>query len=228
MGLLTTHSRGGTVALIAVGGLLVFLRLPIRWMPWLAALGLLGFLVACSRGGAGMLDASARERVVFWGYANWAFKQNPIFGIGYGMFWQISEDRAAHNAFVHCYTEMGLVGYWFWFNLLLLGVIGCWRTRMAVRKPRTPEQRHLRRLAGMGLASMAGFSAGAYFLSRTFVFPFFFLFALLNAVPLIARNLLPSDHPPLIDTRRDVLVYGTIATLASVVYIYVSILLLNR
>ena len=145
------------------------------------------------------------------------------------MFGEITDKaRASHNAYVSCYTELGLFGYWFWFNLLTLGVIGCYRTRVAFRRPRNGAQIYLKRLAGLSIASLAGFAASAYFLSRAYVFPFFFLFGLLNSIPMIAQKYLPEDHPPLVDFRKDVLVTGTIATVLSVLYIYASILILNR
>jgi hypothetical protein len=40
--------------------------------------------------------------------------------------------------------------------------------------------------------------------------------------------MLPEDRPPLIDTADDVYGRGTISTFISIVYIYVSILILNR
>lgn len=227
MAYLTTGSRGGMVALIATVGVGVTLLLPTRWLPWVMGVGLIAALgVARVKGGA-FLDMSARERVVFWGYGNQAFKANPIFGVGYDMFWQISAGRPAHNAFVTCYTELGLFGYWMWFNLLQLGVLSAWRTREALKSVRHPEAAYLRRFCGLGIASLAGFSAGAYFLSRTFIFPYFFLMAMLNAAPFIARRYLPPGTPPLLVPRRDVWVRGTLVVLASIVYIYISIVFLN-
>ncbi len=226
--LLATHSRGGIVAISAAGACLVMLRMPSRRLPYLAAAGLVGALALCAFKGSSLLDMSARERLDFWGLANIEFKHHPIFGIGYNMFWQVAGDRAAHNAFVSCYTEIGLIGYWFWFGLMQLGLLGCWRTLMAISKPRTNAQQYLRRLATLGIVSMTSFATGGYFLSRTFVFAFFFLFGLMNAIPMIAQRMLPEDHPPLLNTRRDVILFGTVATIFSVVYIYVSILILNR
>jgi len=226
--LLATHSRGAFVALAAVGVTMVFLKLPTRWLPYAAILGLAGGLLLCGMKGAGMLDASAQERIVFWGLANREFKNNLLFGLGYGMFWQVAGDRAAHNAFVTCYTEVGLVGYWFWFSLFQLGIIGAWGTRLAFGKSRKATHRYLKRAAGLGLASIVGFAAGGYFLSRAFVFPFFFLFGLLNSLPIVAQKLLPEDHPPLIQIGRHVLGWGTVTTLFSVVYVYWTILILNK
>lgn len=226
--ILSTHSRGGEVALLTAGGLMVLMVLPTRALPYLAGAGLIGFWVLCGTGGLIVMDESARDRIAFWGEANRAFKANPVFGLGYGMFWQVAKDRAAHNAFVACYTEIGIFGYWFWFSLLQTGAAGCWRARMSLRRPVTEEDAYLRRAAGLMIASIGGFSAGAYFLSRAFVFPLFFLFAIVHAIPVLVQDRLPKGYPALLTWRRDVLGWGTATALASVAYIYVSILLLNR
>jgi O-antigen ligase len=226
--LYSTGSRGGQVALFASIATMVMLKLPKKWLPYSIGVGLIGALVLCAVYGGSMMDASARERLEFWGLANQVFKHNPIFGIGYGMFWEVAGDRTAHSAFVYCYTELGIFGYWFWFSLLQLGLIGCYRTRMAFFRPRNEAEKYMKRLSGLCIASMVGFSAGAYFLSRAYTFPYFFLFGLLNAIPVIALRMLPEDRPPLIDTADDVYGRGTISTFISIVYIYVSILILNR
>lgn len=223
-----TYSRGGLIALCSVILCVLFMKLPPKWLPYAGILALAGGLVLCLTEGAALMDLSARERVVFWGYANAAFKQNPLFGIGYGMFPEISGDRAAHNAFVSCYTELGLLGYWFWFSLIMLGIIGCWRVRVVFKRPSNGAQAYLKRLAGMSIAGMVGFLAAGYFLSRAFVFPLFFLMGLLNVIPLIAQRYLPEDAPPLINYQKDVLGTGTLVTLFSVVYVYLSILALNK
>jgi putative inorganic carbon (hco3(-)) transporter len=228
MGLMSTGSRGAQVGLLVVVSSIIIMKFPSRWVPYLAVVGLVSGLVACAVSGSSLLDASARERLDYWGLGNQTFKANPIFGIGYGMFWMVAGDRAAHNAFVLCYTELGIFGYWFWFSLLQLGIIGCWRTRLAFSRPRTGEQKYMKRLSELSIASMVGFSVGAYFLSRAYTFPYFFLFGLLCAIPMIAERMLPEEHPPLTNYRTDVLGSGTIATLLSIVYVYISILVLNR
>jgi len=107
MGIVATYSRSGFVALAGVVAVIMILVMPAKWMPWLMGLMLVGALALCPFS-AGQLDMSAHERVIFWGVANQVFIANPvnfIFGIGYGMFWQVASSRAAHNAFVSCYTD---------------------------------------------------------------------------------------------------------------------------
>lgn len=225
---LTTHSRGGMVAIVTAGFVMAAMFMPSRWMPYIVGVGAVAALVLCRLKGASLLDMSARERVVFWGYGNMAFKKNPIFGVGYGMYWQIADGRPAHNAFVTCYTELGIFGYWMWFSFLMLGVLGSWRVRVATRWKKTVEQAYLYRFSGLGLAALGGFCASAYFLSRTFVYPMFFLMAMANAVPRIAEWELGEDSPVFIQPKRDVGKFATIATFGSIVYIYISIIFLNQ
>lgn len=226
-GILTTHSRGGYVALVTVAYGMVVLMLPSRWFPFFAGMMLMGALVLCPFS-AGVLDQSAHERIVAWGYANFNFLRHPLFGVGYGMFWQVAEQRAAHNAFVLCYTTIGVFGYWFWFGLLSLGLVGCWRARKALEDVDDSDAQWVRKFAGLTMVSVGAYAASAYFLSRAFVYPMFFLFAVMGAVPAVARDYLPEDHPPFIELRRDIWGLVTVGTFASIAYIYLSILLLNK
>lgn len=226
-GIILTDSRGGQVGMMAVLGVEIALLFPRRWFPYLFTIGLLGFLVMCLLFGEKM-DASAQGRVVFWGLANQMFKHNPIFGIGYEMAWMCTDKGLAlHNAFVTCYTELGLFGYWFWFLLIQVGVIGAMRVRALLQHVDDPDAQWIRRLAKHTICAMIGFCASAYFLSRTFIYPLFFLMAMLGVIPLLARPYLPPNLPPLFEKRRDLYRNGTIGVLISVVYIYISIVFLN-
>lgn len=223
-----THSRGAGIGLAAFFAVVLLFLLPPRTARVMAGVYLLAALVLCATQGGRLLDESAHDRVVFWGYGNWAFKKNPLFGIGYGMFPEIANDRPAHNAFVSCYTELGLFGYWFWFGLLYLGVVGSWQVREVLRGADDAERRYLRRFASLTVAALASFAASSYFLSRTFIYPLFFLMALANGVPRACERQFGPGSYARMETRRSLLLYGTAATLLSVVFVYVSILFLNR
>ena len=226
-GVLATHSRGGLVGLAAGVAVMVVLWLPARWMPWCLGGLAAGFIIACPLAG-GILDESAHDRVVFWGTANWYFKRNPLFGVGWMMMAQyMPKGRSIHSAYVSCYTELGLFGYWFWFGLLQLGVLGAWRARRALSRPTTVNQAWVRRFAGLAVASMCSFAASGYFLARAFIYPLFFLYATLGAIPVVAQRLLGPDEIRVAMRRQDARAV-TWGSLLSVVYIYATIVLLNR
>ena len=227
LGILATHSRGGFVGIVAALGVMTVMALPDKWTPKVIGIAIIGALVLCTMAGS-FLDDSAHDRVAFWGEANWAFKTKPLFGVGYHMLIEyISEDRSVHNAFVLCYAENGFFGYWFWFGLMLLGVMGAWRARMALTNVRNVNAQWVRRFAGMAIASMAGYAAAGYFLQRAYVYPIFFLFAILGAIPIVAYRYLPDDHPPFFNLRHDFML-NTMASAGSIFYIYISILILNK
>lgn len=227
-GIATTHSRGGEIGLVAAVVFLVVLLFPGKWMPWIYGILIIIALGLCPFSGP-YLDDSAHDRVIFWGEANWVFKKNPIFGVGFRMFEEaIQRGNAAHNCFVLCYTELGVFGYWFWFSLLQYGFIGCLRVHAKLSDVKDTEARYLYHFAGIVLAATGSYLASGYFLTRAFVYPLFFLAGLMNAVPLIAQRYLPPSEPPLMDIRKDLFIKGTIGSLLSIIYIYISILLLNK
>jgi len=225
---ITTRSRGGLVALGAVSIIMIGLLFPARMLPTVMSILIIGGLLACPMASV-FMEESAHDRVVFWGAANWVFKRTPLFGIGYNMFAEkVVSDRAAHNAFVVCYTELGVFGYWFWFTLIVVGIMGAWRAKMALRKEKGVDAAWLSSFAGLSIAAIVGYMASAYFLSRTFVYPTLFLFALLGAIPVVAQRMLPKDHPPLVRHKKDVFILGTLGSLGSIMYIYLSIIFLNK
>lgn len=225
------HSRGAMIGFGAMIAMLVILRLPARWMPRMMPLGLIGALVACPFF-TKALDMSARERIVFWGLGNRAFKSsimNMTTGLGYGMFWTVTQQgRAAHNAFVNCYVEIGYVGYCFWFGLIVLGILGAWRTRTELAgRAETTEMEYLWRFSGYAIVALVAFCASSYFLSRTFVYPFFFLMALAGVTPVIAARECDDAEMFLFPGTRDTVVLCAVGGAASIVYIYISIRLMN-
>jgi len=232
LGVESAHSRGAMIGLAALGCMLLVMKAPSRWMTKLLPLGLVGALVACPFAGKA-LDMSAHERIIFWGLGNQAFKSsivNMLTGLGYGMFWTVTKKgRAAHNAFVNCYVELGYIGYCFWFGLIVLGVLGAWRVRCELnRHSIDSEERFLWSYAGYVVSALVAFCGSSYFLSRTFIYPFFFLMALAGVTPVIAERMKGDECPPLTMGSRDALILSAGGGAASIIYIYISIILMNR
>jgi len=228
MGIEATISRGALVGVAASTGVALVMLIFKRKYTFFLFCGLLTSLMAIPF--SGRFLGAAWERVDLWGQANWAFKTKPIFGVGLGMIRDYTyQSKSVHNAYVHAYSELGIFGFYFWMMLLFLAFTGLLQTRKALYGCKDPEARWLYNFSLWGLASLAGFSASAYFLSRAFVFPLFFLTAMMGAVPYLARAYVP-DRPKderLGLTIRDTCIIGLPLSFMTILYVYISILILN-
>jgi len=228
-GLDATLSRGSQVGLLASSGVALVMLLFRRKYPFFLALGLCASLLAIPF--SGRFFGDAWERVDLWGQANYAFKTKPLFGVGMGMISDyLDESKVPHNAYVHCYSELGVFGFFFWSTLLLLAFVGLLQTRRALRDCDNSEGQWLYRFSAWGLAALAGYAASAYFLSRAFVFPLFFLMAMMGAVPVLAREYVPDDRRD--ETSLGLSIHDTCSlgipfSLLIILYVYISILILN-
>jgi hypothetical protein len=110
--------------------------------------------------------------------------------VGFGSFGEHYE-HVAHNSFVHCFAELGLVGYFVWLSLIVV----TWAEVSSVADDSSgvPDPALVRDARAMRLA-MVGFLVGAFFLSRSYGVMFFLVLALGTALADIARR---EGHAPL-------------------------------
>jgi putative inorganic carbon (HCO3(-)) transporter len=120
-------------------------------------------------------EGSISGRLEAWGAGLQMLKESPLFGIGFGGFTDRHE-LTAHNSFVLCFAETGLVGYFFWIGLLVatardLGLLA--------RLPATDTaQEQVRRWARTVRLAFYTFLATAWFLSRTYIPTLYLLIAM--------------------------------------------------
>ncbi len=100
-------------------------------------------------------------------------KSHPTFGVGAGNFTDHHPALTAHNSFVLCFAELGLVGYFIWVALLVLTYKGLGQ---AVKDLPPPAEEH--RYAALLRSSLVGFLTCAWFLSRTYQPALYFILAL--------------------------------------------------
>ena len=109
-------------------------------------------------------------------------QHQPIFGVGYGNFLN-HHYLTAHNSFVLCFAELGLVGFFLWVGMLALGFTGV--NQVVQRAPADSLEYKL----GVQLqASLVGFMTCAWFLSRTYQPGLYLLLALCAAVAWCTRQ----------------------------------------
>jgi hypothetical protein len=187
-GVFLTHSRGGTLALILTLCFAVF----VRWgkIPaFVLLIVLAGGAVAADFAGQGRslvrADESAHGRIDAWSEGLQMLKDQPLLGVGYGQFLD-HHTLTAHNSYVLCFAETGIVGYFFWLGLLALTFA---QLRSIARLPVTDDtDSQLARAAVILQFSMLGVLTAVFFLSRTYVVMLYLMLGIAVAVILIARD----------------------------------------
>ena len=169
-----THSRG---ALIALASLFFFgLRRLLGTARTALVMAAGGALVVVAGFGGGRQfstgEESANLRVEAWYSGLEMLKSNLLLGVGYGNFTD-HHVRTAHNSFVLCFAELGVIGYFFWVALIVLVFQGL--NKVVVNAPeRAPE----REFATLLRSSFIGVMTCAWFLSRTYQATLFLLLGL--------------------------------------------------
>jgi putative inorganic carbon (HCO3(-)) transporter len=216
-----TRSRGGLVALAALSWFAIALRAGPRWgraLQWSGLAVLFLSLVFFFRSGGA--DESALNRLEAWSEGLQMLKHSPLWGVGFASFSDMV-GLAAHNSFVHCFAELGLVGYFAWLGAILAVFSNLARIDSAddpaegELDPR-PWARSLR-------LSLTAFLVAALFLSRSYSVSLFFLLGLgtaLASVTLRSDDRSPAysiSIPHLLSTTGAVLVISIVAVYAVVI-----------
>jgi putative inorganic carbon (hco3(-)) transporter len=126
-GLHLTHSRGGLLALLAGIGALAYARYGSAKMVLLGGGVMVLVLVILGGRQANMstTEGTGQQRVKIWNEGFVVMQSSPIFGAGMNQY-RKEVGIVAHNSFVHCYVELGLVGGTFFFGLFYLPIRALW------------------------------------------------------------------------------------------------------
>jgi O-antigen ligase len=133
-----THSRGGLIALAAVALMAARKKLGTAASTALAAVFILGMIALDFTGGRGISAADGADRLEAWASGLEMFKSAPIFGIGFDGFTEMYE-ITAHNSFVLCLAELGLLGSALWMALLVTTTTGLNRI-IGAQKKKQPKR----------------------------------------------------------------------------------------
>jgi putative inorganic carbon (HCO3(-)) transporter len=246
-GIFLTHSRGGLVAFVIL--LLVFLR---RRVGHIASAVITGgtFMAALAlnfTGSRGLSIDAGIDRLAIWSDGLALFMHSPLFGVGFGQFTQTSA-QTAHNSFLLCFTELGLLGFFFWTGLLVVTVFelssllerkmpavsvnskaGLFSmpllstersTNRTVPRART-EASDMQRWAQALRLSLLAFVATGWFLSRTYVAMPYLLVGL--AVSLRGLAAAEIAAPEESKTRRNWIAVTLAAMVSVILLVYLSV-----
>jgi O-antigen ligase len=241
-GLYLSHSRGGMLAL----GLVVFLGVRRRLGNALSAVTIalmgVGMMAMNFTGGREISSGAGSDRMDAWSAGLEFVKRSPLLGIGYGRFREEYE-ITAHNSFVLCISEIGLLGYFCWLALIVAAIMGArWALQHQVQASAVEEasvsgpRNHdfpwhvidppsaaeslteYYRCMKLFIHSLAGFLAAAWFLSRAYVLTLYLLLGLVTVLTLLIRRSAQwEDTLPIFSIVKTTLVAGFL--LIAVVYV---------
>ena len=117
-GVYLTHSRGALIALAFLALMSSRKRLGTTASTVLAGTLIVAMMALDFTGGRGISAAEGADRIDAWASGLEMFKSAPLFGVGFGNFTSFN-DITAHNSFVLCLAELGLVGSTLWVALIV-------------------------------------------------------------------------------------------------------------
>lgn len=133
LGIYLTRSRGTIVALLMLTVFAFKDKLGVIGSSVIGFLMVGGMVAAGLTGGRGVAEDDG-SRVALWAQCLGAFRTHPIIGVGWGQAPEFTDTHlTAHNSYVVCFTETGLVGYFFFIAIL----IASWMTTTNLLKARS-------------------------------------------------------------------------------------------
>jgi O-antigen ligase len=212
-----SHSRGAIVGI----ALLLLLVLRRRFSALAGGFGtaviVLALLAANFTAGRAISIAGGIDRLDIWSEGLGMFKSSPLWGVGYNGFMEHFE-LTAHNSFLLCAAELGLIGYFFWMGLI---VVSIWQLRVIVKDsgPDAPDP-GVQRWASTLLLSIYVFLMTGFFLSQTYSPT---LYVLLGMAAAIVSIDMQQRNKPLLPERSHWAVWTAALCTLSIVAIWVGV-----
>jgi O-antigen ligase len=207
-----TQSRGGMLALL--GGMGLFMRLRYGWLRslllGLVVVPLLFILFAGRQTSISTTDGTAQERIQIWREGVMLFRQAPLFGIGADEY-NKEVGRAAHNSYLHTYTELGAFGGFLFVGAYALALTSLYRLGTGGRRILDPE---LRRLYPYLFGMIAAYAIGMISLTLCYIIPTYTMLGLA-----IVYRRMTVTSPALPPPRCDARLVMQLAALNAVVFV---------
>ena len=188
--LMLTHSRGGFLAMMVALGVLLVARLGRRALP-VGLVALPALLVVfggrqTSLGEALGGEGTGLSRIQLWHDGLLLMAGKPLFGIGADRYAE-EVGHVAHNSFIHCYVELGLVGGTVFLGAFYLASWPLVRLGGADVPPGALGD-DLSRMRPYLLAIVAGYAAGLMSLSCAYTIPTYTVLGLSAAYVALAEE----------------------------------------
>ncbi|MES2625956.1 MAG: O-antigen ligase family protein [Pseudomonadota bacterium] len=198
-GIYLTNSRGTLLATVGLCGYWFWTTYGTKKTIWVSAAALPVLFVVFSRFRTITTEEeSAEGRLEAWYEGYQMLLSNPIFGVGNNQFLEY-HFRTAHNSFVLAFAELGIVGLFAWCALLtstmiiLLKIAKKTYLPAGINEddPRYIEAHEESLIAKMFIFVFIAFFGSAFFLSRTYTPPLYFMVGLATSSLARVRSMYP-------------------------------------
>lgn len=169
-GVYTTNSRGGFVTLLAILFLypmFKFKKKKIAIILGIISSGIMLLYFAPQRAREiNTKEESAHIRTRLWNHGMEMFKENPLLGVGKGMFVEkSSRHMVAHSNFMQNLGEIGGLGIFVWVGLIYFSFKGLYLIYRVNAPPGTKEEK-IKSVSRALLVSLIGFNICTLFITQ--------------------------------------------------------------
>jgi len=163
-----THSRGGFLGLIGALVVLLLARFGKKALPLgVLVLPFVFVMFAGRQTSISLSDGTGQSRIQLWADGLQMFLHQPIFGIGSHRYDEFM-GHVAHNSFIHCYVELGMVGGTIFLSAFYLAF---WTPLRIGGKGVPALSPELSRLRSYVMAIVTGYAGGLMSLSCPYTIP---------------------------------------------------------
>ena len=213
VGVYLTGSRGAMIGVAVLLGMFLTKRHKAAGAVVSAVLGslLLTIINATSARRRTISMSGGMDRLAIWSDGMGYFKSSPVWGIGFHDFMERSV-LTAHNSFLLCAAELGMVGYFLWMSMIVVTMIQLSRVPEVVGKSNPV-------LARWALAlrlSLGVYMFTSFFLSRTYELPLYLLLGMSGGLVIAAGG---DDVIPLQGSRWPVWSLGLCGSILMLIYV---------
>lgn len=179
--LMLTHSRGGFLALLA--GLMTLVHLKFGGKKTvLLGLCLVPMMLVVFAGRMTNIssdEGTGQTRIQLWADGLYIFQQSPLIGVGMENYRQFSR-HVPHQSFIHCFTELGLIGGTLFLGAFYLALKGMYDLRQPAPVDGETDEvdPEMRRLYPYLMATLIAYTVGICFLSRSYIVPTYMMLGL--------------------------------------------------
>jgi putative inorganic carbon (HCO3(-)) transporter len=208
-----TGSRGAEMGVAVLIALYLIWRFKTVGAVFAAVGGALMLVAAnAARTSRTITMSGGMDRLGIWSDGMSYFRHSPLFGIGFGEFTDRGHGMTAHNSYLLCAAELGMVGYFLWMSIIVVTIIQLSR----VPKVTGMSNPALAQWAVALKLSLAVYLFTSFFLSRVYDLPLYLLFGMSGAVVAAAGG---DEAVPLRGTMWQVWSLGLCLGILTLIYV---------